>query len=328
MARWFTARRDGTRPCRQKICKGIGPPASTVSKNGNPGGRSASTRRRKRDRASAPDGNHHPRSSHPLPPPKPNPNRKQIPFLPPPTTTVTSVDNPPLPEIHQAPSSGPIKTGTATSPRTPLVTRLTRHGELRHRPECSWSPTVLFVLNYPLVNHEHRKACRPKLIEECTPGAKVAFIESRNGEPTVLDKEAGGGLRGPACFDVFPPLAPQRHRHPTWSFLGIMFCFAKSAILRPPPRNSPAKPPPTSARHVHRPSANSWPAAKTGFTPNSAIAQVPAAREAKIRANSHLKGSVGVFSVFHPHSDIENSSCPYLSVAPALRKEPPGPGHF
>ena len=85
-----------------------------------------------------------------------------------------------------------------------------------------------FVLNYPLVNHEHRKLAG-KLIEECAPGANVAFIESKNGEPTVLDKEPEAA-EGAGLFDVarvWPLNAIVIHL----TILGIIYCLAKSPIF-------------------------------------------------------------------------------------------------
>src|SRR5436190_17481878 len=46
-----------------------------------------------------------------------------------------------------------------------------------------------FVLNFPLVNQEHRKLAA-RLVNECGPAARrVVFIESGPGLPRVLDKE-------------------------------------------------------------------------------------------------------------------------------------------
>jgi hypothetical protein len=57
-----------------------------------------------------------------------------------------------------------------------------------------------FLLNLPLVNHEHRKIAN-HLIVSCGNPGKVAFLESGKGGPPVYDKEPGAN--SPTGFEVF-----------------------------------------------------------------------------------------------------------------------------
>lgn len=57
-----------------------------------------------------------------------------------------------------------------------------------------------FLLNLPLVNHEHRKLA-DKLIAACGPPSKTVFLESEQGGPTVYDKEPGSNA--PTGFEMF-----------------------------------------------------------------------------------------------------------------------------
>jgi hypothetical protein len=56
-----------------------------------------------------------------------------------------------------------------------------------------------FLLNLPLVNHEHRKLAG-KLIASCSDGRTV-FLESEAGGPPIFDKEPGANA--PTGFEVF-----------------------------------------------------------------------------------------------------------------------------
>ena len=53
-----------------------------------------------------------------------------------------------------------------------------------------------FLLNLPLVNHEHRKLAG-HLIRECVPGTKVAFLESGPGGPPCRTPRANRPRRNP-----------------------------------------------------------------------------------------------------------------------------------
>ena len=88
-----------------------------------------------------------------------------------------------------------------------------------------------FLLNLPLVNHEHRKLAG-KLIREVGPPTKtVVFLESRAGGPTIYDEDPTA--RPPTGLEVF-------NIWPTnWILLhlavaGIIFCFARYPIFGRP----------------------------------------------------------------------------------------------
>ncbi|MEX2174978.1 MAG: DUF4350 domain-containing protein [Pirellulaceae bacterium] len=102
-----------------------------------------------------------------------------------------------------------------------------------------------FVLNYPLVNHEHRKLAA-RLVNEAGAPGKVVFIESGPGGPEVLDKEPSGGDSSPLAFmGVWPLNAILLHV----IILGIVFCLARSPIFGRP-RELPAEPAADFGKHV------------------------------------------------------------------------------
>jgi hypothetical protein len=92
-----------------------------------------------------------------------------------------------------------------------------------------------FLLNLPLVNHEHRKLAG-KLIEAIGPeGQAVVFIESGSGGPPILAEDPVGGMpTGAEIFSLWPT---------NWILLhlviaGVLFCFWRFPILGVP--RSPA----------------------------------------------------------------------------------------
>jgi hypothetical protein len=102
-----------------------------------------------------------------------------------------------------------------------------------------------WVLNYPLVNHEHRKLAA-RLVNECGSAGKVAFVESYAGGPPVLDKEPTSGASSPLAFmDVWPLNAIIIHL----TVLGIIFCLARSPIFGRP-RELPAESSADFGKHV------------------------------------------------------------------------------
>jgi hypothetical protein len=82
------------------------------------------------------------------------------------------------------------------------------------------------VLNYPLVNHEHRKLAM-KLIGECGAAGRVVFIESGPDGPVVLDKEPAAAEGPLGLLKVWPLNAILMHL----TLLGIIFCLARSPIF-------------------------------------------------------------------------------------------------
>ena len=88
-----------------------------------------------------------------------------------------------------------------------------------------------FLLNLPLVNHEHRKLAG-KLIDAIGPaGQKVVFLESfAGGPPIVADDPIGDMPTGAEIFSIWPT---------NWILLhlvivGILFCFWRFPILGVP----------------------------------------------------------------------------------------------
>ncbi len=104
-----------------------------------------------------------------------------------------------------------------------------------------------FVLNVPLVNHQHRQLAG-KLIEECgQPGQQVVFLESGDGGPAILKREPVNKF--PSWLDMFT----------TWpmnvillhvSVAGIVLCFAVFPIFGRP-RELPPEGRSDFAKHIH-----------------------------------------------------------------------------
>ena len=88
-----------------------------------------------------------------------------------------------------------------------------------------------FLLNLPLVNHEHRKLAGQLIEDVGPPGQNVVFLESRWGGPPILDEEPTVKL--PTGMEIF-------HEWPAnWillqlSIVGILFCFWRFPIFGRP----------------------------------------------------------------------------------------------
>jgi hypothetical protein len=100
-----------------------------------------------------------------------------------------------------------------------------------------------FLLNYPLVNREHRKLAG-RLIDECSGGRSVVFLESGPGGPEVLDKEAPttGGL---AMLRIWPLNAIVIHL----TIFGLVYCLARWPVFGRP-KEIPGENPADFGRHV------------------------------------------------------------------------------
>ena len=86
-----------------------------------------------------------------------------------------------------------------------------------------------FVLNYPLVNHEHRKLAA-KLVSEASPG-DVAFLESGEDGPEVLDKDPETSIpSGLELIKIWPLNVILLHL----TLLGIVYCIARWPIFGRP----------------------------------------------------------------------------------------------
>jgi hypothetical protein len=82
-----------------------------------------------------------------------------------------------------------------------------------------------WLLNLPLVNHEHRKIAG-QLIERCGPPGRVCFLESGPGGPAISDSDSRLPLMLRA-FTVWPVSAILLHL----TLLGILFCFCVFPIF-------------------------------------------------------------------------------------------------
>jgi hypothetical protein len=90
-----------------------------------------------------------------------------------------------------------------------------------------------FLLNLPLVNHEHRKLAG-KLIDEIGPPKKnVVFLESPPGGPPLRDKDPTlGSPTGMEIFHVWPTNWILLH----FAAVGVIFCFMRWPIFGHPRR--------------------------------------------------------------------------------------------
>jgi hypothetical protein len=125
----------------------------------------------------------------------------------------------------------------------PLITRIT-DDEKWGSGQVIVLTNGSFVLNYPLVNHEHRKLAG-KLVAECGQSGRVVFIESGPDGPAVLDKEpASSG--GPLDLLKVWPLGPILMH---LALFGIIFCLARSPIFGRP-KELPEPPTADFGKHV------------------------------------------------------------------------------
>jgi len=125
------------------------------------------------------------------------------------------------------------------------------HGVLVARRQWENSQLILvangsFLLNLPLVNHEHRKLAA-RLIAEAGPERKqVVFLEPPWGEPSISDKDPSASTPvGLEILTVWPT---------NWILLhfivaGLVFCFSRWPIFGLP-RRSETEPLSDFGRHV------------------------------------------------------------------------------
>ena len=87
-----------------------------------------------------------------------------------------------------------------------------------------------FLLNMPLVNHEHRKLAG-RLIDACGAPGPVVFLESGEGELEIFDKEPGANApTGFEVFTVWPIGVILIHL----TALGILACFTLFPVFGRP----------------------------------------------------------------------------------------------
>jgi hypothetical protein len=102
-----------------------------------------------------------------------------------------------------------------------------------------------FLLNYPLVNHEHRKLA-VRLIDECQPAGNVVFMESGAEGPPILAKEPTGGFpTGLELVKVWPLNVILLHL----AVLGLVLCLSRAMIFGRP-RELPAESAADFGQHV------------------------------------------------------------------------------
>lgn len=127
----------------------------------------------------------------------------------------------------------------------PLVTRVTVADDSWSQGQVIVVANGSFLLNYPLVNHEHRKLAG-RLIEQCGADQRVAFIESQREGPPIVEKEPTRGF--PTALEllkVWPLNAIILHI----VVLGIILCLARSPIFGRP-RELPPEAPTDFGKHV------------------------------------------------------------------------------
>lgn len=101
-----------------------------------------------------------------------------------------------------------------------------------------------FLLNYPLVNHEHRKLAA-RLVSQVGPG-EVAFLESQEDGPEILDEEPESTIpSGLELIKIWPLNVILFHL----TLLGIVFCIARWPIFGRP-RDLPAESNADFGKHV------------------------------------------------------------------------------
>ncbi len=102
-----------------------------------------------------------------------------------------------------------------------------------------------FLLNLPLVNHEHRKLAA-RLIESIGANKQVTFLESEGGG--TIHNSSPDEQRPPSIFELFGvwPLGVMLAQ---WALVLMLFCFSRWPIFGPP-RDPPPPPASDFGRHV------------------------------------------------------------------------------
>lgn len=102
-----------------------------------------------------------------------------------------------------------------------------------------------FLLNFPLINHEHRKLAG-KLVAATGQAGDVVFLESGVTDPPIQDEDPSNDVpTGIEIFFVWPLNFILLHL----ALLGLIFAFARAPIFGLP-RSLPAPPLSDFSRHV------------------------------------------------------------------------------
>lgn len=102
-----------------------------------------------------------------------------------------------------------------------------------YRPSLSSGKLILaangsFLLNYPLVNHEHRRLAGRLVDEVGPPELNVVFLESGGGGPPIRDKDPEASMPSWLKFlEVWPLNIVILHL----ALLGVIFCLARWPIF-------------------------------------------------------------------------------------------------
>jgi len=108
----------------------------------------------------------------------------------------------------------------------PLVIRLV--SPYWHQSQLIIVANGSFLLNLPLVAHEHRKLAG-RLINACGPAGRVVFLESQDGGPPLSDSD-NPYPTGLEAFTVWPVNVVLLHL----TALGLLVCFAMFPIFGRP----------------------------------------------------------------------------------------------
>ena len=90
-----------------------------------------------------------------------------------------------------------------------------------------------FLLNLPLVNHEHRRLAGELIDQVGATSQSVVFLESSWRDPPIASSDMFGG--GPSGFEIFA-VWPTNWILLQAAVVGIIFCFWKVPIFGPPRR--------------------------------------------------------------------------------------------
>jgi len=121
---------------------------------------------------------------------------------------------------------GPTAKVLLQSRRDVLLSR-----DLRNASQLLLVANGSFLLNLPLVNHEHRKLAGKLIDQVGRPGQTVVFLESYAGGPPIYDKDPAA--RTPSGLEILLT-HPMNWLFVHFAIVGILFCFARWPIFGVP----------------------------------------------------------------------------------------------